>query len=295
MPPQPPPRPPILRPPPLPPKGQPPLIPQRPVMTPTDELTNAVAHLTPPLPIPIRKPKQQQQQQQQQQQPLKVSKKPIQVKLSQISLMQLSDMSLGELAATLHLPPARLACMTLTELALRLAELKEDVEEDEVVEEEEEVVEELKVSEDQEAEVCYKGGKKYEILSNAHELEDLTHRVKNPSTSSTTLNCASERDRYAALREIMEQDLAEVIVPQDQFANFDCIGDDVADVGDSATGDLERDAALELTHSDHVITQLIYLEIFEMIKTQFLTFKIENADQKVSFSQLIAVSALKML
>ena len=36
---------------------------------------------------------------------------------------QLAEMSLAELAATLRLPPARLASMTLTQLALRLAEL----------------------------------------------------------------------------------------------------------------------------------------------------------------------------
>lgn len=227
MPPQPPPRPPILRPPPLPPKGQPPLLPQRPVMTPTEELTHTGAgtgagsgHQTPPLPLPIRKPKQttsvmppatkvQQQS------------APIQAKLNQISLLQLSDMSLGELAATLQLPPARLACMTLTELALRLAELnKSNAEEEEeevaVVEEEEETVE---VKVDEEAEVCYKGGRKYEILSNTQEMEEsVVHRQMNntqrvdtqPTPTFISASEASERDRYAALREIMEQDLAVV-------------------------------------------------------------------------------------
>ena len=147
MPPQPPPRPPILRPPPLPPKGQPPLIPQRPVVTPTDEVIYS-GHQTPPLPIPVRKPKQ----------PLLVSNslsrghnvsrhisredgeesyrpvKPIQSKLNQISLLQLSNMSLAELADTLQLPPARLTSMTLTELALRLAELNKMTKEEVKVE-----------------------------------------------------------------------------------------------------------------------------------------------------------------
>ena len=230
MPPQPPPRPPILRPPPLPPKGQPPLLPQRPVMTPTEELTHSGAgaavggHQTPPLPLPIRKPKQAAMTSttlpttRVQQQSV-----PIQAKLNQISLLQLSDMSLGELAATLQLPPARLACMTLTELALRLAELnkcnaeeEEEEEEEAVVEEEEETVE-AKV--DDEAEVCYKGGRKYEILSNTHEVEEsIVHRQTNntqrvgaqPTPTFYSASEASERDRYAALREIMEQDLAVV-------------------------------------------------------------------------------------
>ena len=169
--------------------------------------------------------------------------------------MQLSSMSLGELAATLQLPPARLASMTLTELALRLAELnkmanedgateepvaggskkdnsidrvkhnhpyyppdseEEEEDEDEEEEEDEEEAVEIKV---EEAEVCYKGGKKYEILSDIHQDPQNPERkslvassrpdaakegqVIPPSAAST-----SESDRYAALREIMQQDLA---------------------------------------------------------------------------------------
>ena len=102
-------------------------------------------------------------------------------------------MSLSELAATLQLPAARLASMTLTELALRLAELnsasengeelrQEDeekkihtmesashhhpyyppAEEDEDFDEDEED-DEIKM--ESETEVCYKSGKQYEILS----------------------------------------------------------------------------------------------------------------------------------
>ena len=215
IPPQPPPRPPVLRPPPLPPKGQPPLIagqppllPQRPILTPTDELVCS-GNRTPPLPIPIRKPKQHQvssgisgprsrrtssQEKNFDYQPGSPAK-PLQPnnKLNQISLLQLSNMSLSELAATLQLPPARLASMTLTELALRLAELnsasengeelrQEDeekkihtmesashhhpyyppAEEDEDFDEDEED-DEIKM--ESETEVCYKSGKQYEILS----------------------------------------------------------------------------------------------------------------------------------
>lgn len=182
-PPEPPPRPPVLRPPPLPPKGQPPLLPQRPVLTPTEELYSggSSGQQTPPLPIPVRKPKHQilsasssisgghqvvqrqssspsrrvsqeetntvnstpalpppaskphqpQHQQQQQQQSTSIPAPSSASQLSRISLMQLSSMSLGELAATLQLPPARLASMTLTELALRLAELNQMQEQEE--------------------------------------------------------------------------------------------------------------------------------------------------------------------
>lgn len=180
-PPEPPPRPPVIRPPPLPPKGQPPLLPQRPVLTPTEELyygTNSSGNKTPPLPIPIRKPKhhtplvpssslssdgsgyplsltQRSSPSHRTQKeeststanppalPSPASKpnhqtpphrdlppsSPSASQLNRISLMQLSSMSLGELAATLQLPPVRLASMTLTELALRLAELNQQNEE----------------------------------------------------------------------------------------------------------------------------------------------------------------------
>lgn len=110
--------------------------------------------------------------------------------------------------------------MTLTELALRLAELNkcsaEEEEEVAVVEEEEETVQ---VKLDEGTEVCYKGGRKYEILSNTQEVEDsVAHRQTNdtqradiqPTSTFNSASEASERDRYAALREIMEQDLAVV-------------------------------------------------------------------------------------
>ncbi len=181
-PPEPPPRPPIIRPPPLPPKGQPPLLPQRPVLTPTEELyygTNSSGNKTPPLPIPIRKPKHHTPlvpssstssdgsnyplslnqrsspfHRAPKEEPISIANPPAlpspaskpnhqtpppprdlppsspsASQLNRISLMQLSSMSLGELAATLQLPPARLASMTLTELALRLAELNQQNEE----------------------------------------------------------------------------------------------------------------------------------------------------------------------
>jgi len=202
------------------------MLPQRPVMTPTEELIQSGVgaavggHQTPPLPLPIRKPKPSTTSTTLPTTKAQQQSAPIQAKLNQISLLQLSDMSLGELAATLQLPPARLACMTLTELALRLAELNkcsaEEEEEVAVVEEEEETVQ---VKLDEGTEVCYKGGRKYEILSNTQEVEDsVAHRQTNdtqradiqPTSTFNSASEASERDRYAALREIMEQDLAVV-------------------------------------------------------------------------------------
>ena len=288
MPPQPPPRPPVLRPPPLPPKGQPPLLPQRPMLTPTDELVYS-GNRTPPLPIPIRKPKQQlsvnisgpQRSRRVSQEDSNHSSgspaKPIQSnnKLNQISLLQLSNMSLSELAATLQLPPARLASMTLTELALRLAELnnaseneeklrhdgdkekkkkstesisvshsyihyppeEDEEEEDEDEEEDEEEAVEIKMDE---AEVCYKGGKQYEILSDEPDpIEQASTTVQQVQSNqsdtprSTEPSATSDSDRYAALREIMEQDLAVSCSPHHvdrfedeanfEFANFDSV------------------------------------------------------------------------
>ena len=275
-PPQPPPRPPVLLPPPLPPKGQPPLLPQRPVvMTPeaSDDMGGCNGNSpTPPLPIPIRKPKISSSAvaERMMRRPSHDEDHPVHPptlppthpppktkktnKLNQISLGQLSNMSLGELAATLQLPPARLACMTLTELALRLAELNEANESEErirtcepaaviktsdkkkrrppVPEPDEEEEEEVEIKVD-EAEVCYKGGKKYEILSNTQEQEAeaedsgrlASHQIE-PSAP------ASKEDKYAALREIMEQELGVVPsvetpvqesadTPKDDFADFD--------------------------------------------------------------------------
>lgn len=106
----------------------------------------------------------------------------------------------------------------------------EDEEEDE--EEEEEEVVALKIDE---AEVCYKGGKKYEMLSDirdsstgAGNVNFRTNRACGEESNSPSSNqviktagreqqqqtasasSTSESDRYAALREIMLQDLATV-------------------------------------------------------------------------------------
>ena len=291
MPPQPPPRPPIMMPPPLPPKGQPPTIPQRPSATPTDEELHNNENgpsPTPPLPIPVRKPKlstgsRYSRRVSHEDAPPTYpnadaprSKLPSKNRLNHISLGHLSNMSLVELASTLRLPPARLACMTLTELALRLAELnqsndvedhsEEDVfqsgnssdsspsqqnqkqhrpqqqvkgkaigqvhsdqrtglgEEEEEDEEEEEEDDQVQINID-EAEVCFKGGKKYEMLSDAQEAEPEEAFVAN-AVSDGQNAC----DKYAALREIMQQDLGVASIPaaiskptakEEQFADFD--------------------------------------------------------------------------
>lgn len=232
MPPQPPPRPPILRPPPLPPKGQqPPLLAQRPLNTQTEEVhgPNAACSPTPALPIPVRKPKMSTCDKI----PRKASRDVVEVptptitrhhstasaKLNEISLGQLSNMSLAELAATLQLPPARLACMTLTELALRLAELNKADDSEESSEGKDKAADEDDAKAD-DAEVCYKGGKKYEILSNTQEMEQETDAERAEAVepaartaTSTDITCQESQkgdteDKYAALREIMEQDLA---------------------------------------------------------------------------------------
>lgn len=275
-PPQPPPRPPILRPPPLPPKGQPPNIPQRTVVV--EEAG------TPPLPVPMRKaknavPVKPTLQRVVSRPPDDVKRRPASPKqpdINNISLIQLSNMSLADLAATLKLPPVRVASMTLTELALRLNELnrepkkeadkyeddetkdfvpkrskrlsersldemederdfEEEFEEDEDDDDEEE--QEASETKAEDTEICYKGGKKYEMLSDVegHEEEldigtkKLADDSARPKCESTTSN-TSESDRYAALREIMEQDLAsnrsfqEATIPSfdgDKFADFD--------------------------------------------------------------------------
>ena len=108
----------------------------------------------------------------------------------------------------------------------------EDEEEDE--EEEEEEVVALKIDE---AEVCYKGGKKYEMLSDIrdnssgagnvnfrtnrasgeesispinNQVNKTIGREQQQQTTPTLASSTSESDRYAALREIMLQDLATV-------------------------------------------------------------------------------------
>lgn len=310
-PPQPPPRPPVLRPPPLPPKGQPPNVPQRSISAASEESA------TPPLPVPMRKAKHVTSAKPAIQSALKargqaddgeIKQRPAQAPKSQpdinnISLLQLSNMSLSDLAATLKLPPVRIASMTLTELALRLNELnrvgnqepinkdnstnsvedasqkeyyglpkrnqrlsersleeqeddekdyEEEFEEDDDDEEEEE---EEQVSENklEDAEVCYKGGKKYEMLSDIHDHEEELHMSNKkliepggtpPPKCESATSTTSDSDRYAALREIMEQDLASnrTFQPENASVNFDA---DVKFANFESAADVFKESQLE--------------------------------------------------
>ncbi|KAK2727277.1 hypothetical protein QYM36_007947 [Artemia franciscana] len=231
--PQPPPRPASVQPPPLPPKRV--VIPG-----PTTHSSGSIrvdsedewaTEDIPPLPAPSRKPRtrdlfSQSSYTKENRESMGQAKN-----LNTVTLAELSTMGIADLAATLQLPPAKLASMTLTELALRLSELTAEEEKRQRKIKEEEVEHSIESPPCEEAEQQFNATDRYRILGDSfeddarvdHEPTLVSFRENSPSLPGLSNSaCAKsfefspdfdshfskvneekeKQDRYAALREI---------------------------------------------------------------------------------------------